>query len=135
MNHPTLTDTKAVIPEGLEGLYEGWHFSPALVSGDIVYLSGIIGAEADMSVNPDPEGQFVRVFETMGHTLTSAGADYGTVVDMVSYHVGLEHFPVFTEVKDRYFPEPYCAWTAIGVSSLLLPGALVEVKVVAKLKP
>jgi len=134
MDHPHLSNTKAVIPEGLERLYDGWHFSPAMIAGDTAYLSGIIGAEPDLSVNPDPEGQFVRVFETMGHTLRAAGLDYGHVVDLVSYHVDLNaHFLVFTEVKDRYFPEPYCAWTAIGIESLLLPGALVEVKAVAKL--
>ena len=36
-------------------------------------------------------------------------------------------------VKDRYLTDPYPAWTAIGVSELAAPAALVEVRVVAVL--
>jgi enamine deaminase RidA (YjgF/YER057c/UK114 family) len=38
------------------------------------------------------------------------------------------------KVRDRYLKEPYPAWTAIGVAELAVPGGLVEVKVIARLK-
>lgn len=134
MKFPALKDTTAIVPEGLEGLYNDWHFSPAVKSGDIIYVSGIIGADENLSVSSDPETQFVQVFETMARTLRSAGADFGNVVELTSYHVDIsEHFAVFAAVKDRYLKTPYCASTAIGVSALLLPAALVEVKAIARL--
>jgi enamine deaminase RidA (YjgF/YER057c/UK114 family) len=133
MKFADLSDTEAVVPAGAEALYENWHFAPAVKSGDLLFISGIIGADDKLQVSPDPEAQFVQVFETMGHTLKSAGLDFGHVVDLSSYHVDLNaHFATFTAVKDRYFHEPYPAWTAIGVSELLLPGALVEVRAIAK---
>ena len=134
MQFKSLKDTVAIVPQGGEPLYDNWHFAPAVRSGDTLYLSGIIGADAQLQVSADAEAQFTQVFETMGHTLAAAGADFSQVVELTSYHVDLNaHFAIFTAVKDRYFQPPYCAWSAIGVSELLLPGALVEVKAVAKL--
>lgn len=133
MKFPTLSDTRAIVPEGLEGLYRDWHFAPAVVSGETVYLSGIIGADATLEVSDDPETQFVQVFETMGRTLTAAGTDFSRVVELTSYHVGLQHFALFSAVRDRYLREPHCASTAVAVAGLLLPAALVEVKAVARL--
>ena len=34
-------------------------------------------------------------------------------------------------VKDRYILEPYPAWTAIGVSELIVPGGLMEIRAIA----
>lgn len=39
--------------------------------------------------------------------------------------------PAFREVKNRVFPRGTCAWTAVGVSELALPGLLAEIKCVA----
>jgi enamine deaminase RidA (YjgF/YER057c/UK114 family) len=131
---PALEDTVAIVPDGLEGLYDGWHFAPAVRSGDMLYLSGIIGADAELKVSEDPETQFVQVFETMGHTLRAAGADFSHVIELTSYHLRLEDtFKTFSTIKDQYFSLPHCAWTAVGVSALLLPAALVEVKAIARL--
>jgi enamine deaminase RidA (YjgF/YER057c/UK114 family) len=135
MNFPDLSNTEAIVPEGTEGLYENWHFAPAVKSGDMLYISGIIGVDEELQVSADPEAQFVQVFETMGQTLKAAGLGFGHVVDLSSYHVDLNtHFATFTAVKDRYINKPYPAWTAIGISELLLPGALVEVKAIARIR-
>jgi enamine deaminase RidA (YjgF/YER057c/UK114 family) len=37
-------------------------------------------------------------------------------------------------VKDRYVEAPYPAWTAIGVVELAVSGALVEIRVTARLR-
>ena len=67
--------------------------------------------------------------------LTKAGVSFADVVDMTTFHVGLQaHLRTFAKVKDRYLKPPYPAWTAIGVSELAVPGGLVEIKVVARLE-
>jgi len=130
---PSAAGVSSVVPDGLEALYDNWHFSPAVVAGDTLYLSGIIGADENLAVSGDPETQFVQVFETMAHTLHSAGTDFSRVLEITSYHVDIHaHFAMFSAVKDRYLPEPWCAWTAIGITELLLPAALVEVKAIAR---
>jgi enamine deaminase RidA (YjgF/YER057c/UK114 family) len=52
---------------------------------------------------------------------------------MTTFHVGLqEHLTTFMAVKDNYLKEPYSAWTAIGITELAFPGALVEIRVTAR---
>ena len=83
----------------------------------------------------DPETQFTQAFEHCKTTLEAAGASFDDVVEMTTFHVGLQqHIAAFMKVKDRYMNDPYPAWTAIGITELAFPGALVEIKLTARLK-
>jgi enamine deaminase RidA (YjgF/YER057c/UK114 family) len=124
-----------VIPKGQEVLYDRFHFAPAVRDKDHLYCSGVIGTGADGKAPSDPETQFTNAFEGVKATLADAGLTFHDVVDITSFHVGLQaNMRSFMKVKDRYVTEPYPAWTAIGVSELAIPGGLVEIKVVARLK-
>jgi len=123
-----------VIPQGMENYYEHYHFAPAVKDGDRLYCSGVIGVGADGKVPADPETQFTQAFEMLKSVLTTAEASLKDVVEMTTFHAGLQtHLPTFMKVKDRYLQEPYPAWTAIGITELALPGGLVEIKVIARL--
>ncbi len=129
---PNMSDR--IIPASMQGVYDQWHFAPAVKVDRTLYVSGLMGTEADSSVSEDPERQFDRVFTRMEEILAEAGCALGDVVEMTSYHLNLaETFPVFSAVKDARMAAPHPAWTAIGVHSLLLPEALVEVKAVARI--
>lgn len=55
------------------------------------------------------------------------------IVEMTTYHVGLkDHFEDFKRIKDEFIKEIYPAWTAIGISELAVEGALIEIRVIAK---
>ncbi len=126
--------SERIIPASMQPIYDQWHFAPAVRVDNTLYLSGLMGTEADSSVSDDPQRQFAQVFSRMEEVLAAAGCGLGDVVEMTSYHLQLgETFPVFAAVKDARMPPPHPAWTAIGVHSLLLPGALVEVKAVARI--
>jgi enamine deaminase RidA (YjgF/YER057c/UK114 family) len=127
--------TSVVIPKGQEGFYERFHFAPAVKDGDRLFCSGVIGVGADGKASPDPETQFTQAFETLSSVLTAAGAAFPDVVEMTTFHVGLQqNLGTFMRVKDKYLSEPYPAWTAIGVTELAIPGGLVEIKVIARLR-
>ena len=126
-------EKKAIISPGRESSYSHWHFSPAMVSGDFVFVSGCIGSRADGSTSDDPAEQFRLAFEHVGTTLEHAAIGFDAVVEMTTYHVGLQrHLDVFRQVKDDFIGEPYPAWTAIGITELAIPGALVEIRVTAR---
>ena len=38
----------------------------------------------------------------------------------------------FVAVKDKFMPAPHAAWTAVGISELAVPGALVEIQILAR---
>ena len=123
-----------VIPPGWEQIYERWHYAPAVRDGDHLRCSGCIGVGADGKVSPDPEVQFRNAFERVTAVLVAAGLSFADVVEMTTYHVHLqEHWPTFMKVKDEFVHAPYPTWTAVGVTELARPGALIEVKVTARL--
>jgi enamine deaminase RidA (YjgF/YER057c/UK114 family) len=124
-----------IVPPGWERLYERWHYAPAVRDGDRLWCSGVIGVGADGQVSADPHTQFTRAFELVGTLLAQAGGSYADVVDFTTFHVNLQtHWNTFMQVKDTFLRPPYPAWTAIGVAELAAPGALVEIRAVARLR-
>ena len=127
---------KRIIPASMQSSYDNFHFAPAVLDGELLRCSGIIGVDREtMKVTADPETQFAQAFDNLGEVLKEAGGNYSDVIEMTTFHVGLnEHLNVFLEVKDRYIQEPYPAWTAIGITELAYPDALVAIRVNAKLR-
>jgi enamine deaminase RidA (YjgF/YER057c/UK114 family) len=124
-----------VVPKGQESFYDQFHFAPAVKDGDRLFCSGVIGIGPDGKASPDPGAQFTQAFETLSAVLSASGASFSDVVEMTTFHVGLQkHLGAFMKIKDEYVKDPYPAWTAIGITELAIPGAILEIKVVARLK-
>ena len=124
----------AIIPESQRSTNQRYRFSAAIRSGDVLHCSGQIGNAADGSLATDPAAQFEQAFANVAEVLAEAGGSWADVVEMTTFHVGLaEHLAAFADVRAKWVQDPYPAWTAIGVSELAAPAALVEVKVVAVL--
>jgi enamine deaminase RidA (YjgF/YER057c/UK114 family) len=125
---------KEVIPAWMKPIYETYHFAPAVIDGDHLRCSGMIGFRPDLSVPEDPTAQFTLAFENLRGLLAEAGRTFANVTEMTTYHVGLRaHMQAFTAVKDKFMSAPYPAWTAVGISELASPGALVEIQVTARM--
>lgn len=148
---------RPIVPPALGPVYETWHFAPAMQAGDFLFCSGIVGtspdgskpqrdglegAEATLKAGDaelgalvavrDPQAQFETAFEALDAILNEAGARLADVVELTSYHVDIAtHMPTFMAVRDRYLSAPWPAWTAVGVSGLIVPGGLVELRAVA----
>ena len=124
---------EVIVPDAMRPHYEALHFAPAVKEGGHLYCSGMLGLGPDGAPIGDPEAQFTQIFESIKDLLSLAGATLGDILEVTSYHVNLgKHLQTFVKVKEQYIPAPYPAWTAVGVNELALPGALVEVKVVAR---
>ncbi|OBF86079.1 hypothetical protein A5791_01080 [Mycobacterium sp. 852002-51163_SCH5372311] len=125
---------KEVIPEWMKPIYDAYHFAPAVIDGDYLRCSGMIGFRPDLSVPEEPTAQFTLAFENLRGLLQEAGLTFANVTEMTTYHVGLQaHLRAFAAVKDEFMPAPYAAWTAVGISELAAPGALVEIQVTARM--
>lgn len=121
-----------VVPNNLQENYTSWHFSPAIISGDFLFCAGCTGRRLDGTISPDITGQAEQSFLTIEKSLKEAGLTFDNIVEITTYHVGLqEHLSDFMTVKDKFIKEPYPAWTAIGVSELAVSGAIIEIKVIA----
>lgn len=129
-----MSKKEVVIPKGQEIYYDQYHFAPAVKDSNRLYCSGVIGVGPDGKAAEDPEVQFTQAFESVQSVLTTAGVTFDNVIEMTTFHVGLQkNLQTFMKVKDRYMKAPYPSWTAIGITELAFPGGLVEIKVIARL--
>lgn len=126
-----------IMPENAEAraFQEEVGFADAVIAGDTVYLSGVVAAPRAGEVGLEPA--FERVFVRIAGVLARAGLGWDDVVEMTSFHTDMPaQIDAFVAVKNRHVTTPPPAWTAIGISRLYEPTAIVEVKVVArKAKP
>ena len=108
-------------------------FADAVIAGEMIYLSGVVAAPAPGETDLKPA--FARAFARIANTLARAGASWDDVVDLTTYHTDLPgQINDFAEVKGRYIKAPFPAWTAIGISALYEPTAVVEIKIVARVR-
>jgi enamine deaminase RidA (YjgF/YER057c/UK114 family) len=128
---------EVIIPQGMEILYEKYHYCPGLKVGNTLYISGQVGRDENLQIVEGTEAQFVQTFENVKKVLSAAGATFDDVVEMITYHVteinsnNLPHLPLFIEVKDRYFTNKFPTWTGVGITALSTPGLIVEIKCTA----
>lgn len=135
-NASAQSEREGIVPERMQSWYDGFHFSPAIRAGDMVYLSGVVAGrpEGDAPDQAAYEANFTAAFEAITLVLNEAGADWGDVVEMTTFHVELgdeTQRAAFQAVRDRYIVEPWPAWTAIGVERLWGENGLVEIRVTA----
>ena len=139
---------EVIVPEGMEMLYEKYHYCPGIKVGNMLYISGQVGRDENMQVVEGTEAQFVQAFENVKKVLLAAGATFNEVVEMITYHVTetssasgdsqssltIPYLPLFIEVKDRYFTRQYPTWTGVGVTGLSTARLIVEIKCTAVLE-
>ncbi|MFM0118270.1 RidA family protein [Paraburkholderia sp. RL18-101-BIB-B] len=130
-----MSKREAIIPAGMEAVYEKIHYAPAVKVGNTIYVSGQIGRDTAMQLVEGREAQIVRAFENLKLVLAAAGASLSDVVDVTTYHTDMRDLPLFMKVRDQYLTtHPLPAWTAVGAHMLGgAAGYIVEIKAVAVL--
>ena len=123
-----------ILPSESQASYDAFHFAPAVRSKNgIIYCSGQIGVAPNGGVPESAEDEFRNAWQAVGAVLAEAGLTYDDIIEFTTFHVGLqEHLATFMSVKDEFLSAPWPAWTAIGITELAVPGARVEIRVVAE---
>jgi enamine deaminase RidA (YjgF/YER057c/UK114 family) len=115
------------------------HYRQALRIGDRIEISGQGGWDADFTLSATSlEDEIVKACDNVEKTLAEAGASWGDVVNIHSYHVptaddsiGGQHMSAMVDQFRKRFGENLPLWTALGVKALALPDQHVEIEVVA----
>lgn len=125
----------SIFPKGKQAQYDQYGYSAAIKSEDLLFVSGQVGVRDDGAVTDDPAAQIEQAFENLRLVLDAAGCSMDDIVDITSFHVDMHrHFEVFHAAKQKAFPAaPFPNWTAVGVTTLVDPSLLVEIKVVARI--
>ncbi|HET7235979.1 MAG TPA: RidA family protein [Actinomycetota bacterium] len=98
-----------------------------------IYVAGQIATDVDGNlVGPgDLRAQTEQVYENLSRVLEANGATFADVVKLGTFFTTLADLAGSREVRARYLPEEPPASTAVQVTALVLPGALIEVDLVA----
>ena len=81
-----MTKRDAIFPAGRQALYENHRYSAAIRSGDLLFVSGQVGAREDGSPEPDFEKQVQLAFDNLAAVLKAAGCTFDDVVDVTTFH-------------------------------------------------
>lgn len=113
-------------------IFAKFSYSAAVRAGDFIYVAGQIGLNPDGSMPEGDETQITNAFDRLQIVLEASGSSLDDVVELVSYHVGLQkHLARFVEIKNRYIRAPFPTWTILEIAGLARPGLVIEIKAVA----
>ena len=118
-------------PEGVARLPV---FSSAVRSGDLIFLSGAIGALPGVSPPTLAEGGIIpetrQTMDNLAAVLEAAGAGWQDVVKCTVFLADMADYATFNEVYLEYFPEDPPARSALAAAGLAFD-ARVEVECIA----
>jgi 2-iminobutanoate/2-iminopropanoate deaminase len=110
----------------------GRPFSPAILAGGTLYVSGQIGIDLKTGKIPEQfEAEVKLCLENIGILLQAGGMEYADVVAVQVYLTDMDQFQRMNSVYTTIFKEPRPTRTTVGVSKLA-GGAHIEITVTAK---
>jgi 2-iminobutanoate/2-iminopropanoate deaminase len=105
-------------------------FSPAVVAGDFVYVSGQASVDETGKIVSDTfEGEFRRSVENLRKVLVAAGCTLADVIQTRNYVRDAPDVPLFNQLYREYFSAPFPARTTI--TNCLPPSLKFEIEAVA----
>ena len=110
----------------------GGHYRHAVCHGDLVFVSGQLGARPDGTHTADLpfEDQVRQALANLRDALVSADADLDSVLKLTAYIVDVAHWPRFNAVYASVMGEARPARTVVPVPELHY-GYLVELDAIA----
>lgn len=122
-----------VFPAKPHALYELHRYSPAVRSGDLLFVSGQVGARPDGSPEPDLAKQVQLAFDHLNATLEAAGATFADVVDVTLFMIDPDAIfeTIWPVLQANWGEKPFPNITAVGVT--WLSGFTFEIKAIARI--
>jgi 2-iminobutanoate/2-iminopropanoate deaminase len=109
-------------------------FTPAIVTGDLVFTSGQIGIDAKTGQLAEGiEGQFEQVFKNLAAVLEASGSSIEHVVKATVFLADMKDYNTMNELYKKQFKGDPPARTTVQVARLPRD-AKIEIEVVAVLK-
>ena len=110
----------------------GTLYSPGVLVGDTLYISGLQGTDPQTHTLPQDFGQEAKnCLENVGRVLKDSRMDYSDVVSVQIYLVDLSQFQEVNSLYKEYFKSPYPSRTTVQVAKLSL-GSHIEIAGIAR---
>jgi len=108
-------------------------FAAATEHAGVLYLSGVIATGPDGALvgRDDPAAQAACCLDQIEQVLTAAGAGLGDILRATCYGTSHAGIHAWIAERNRRLPARTAA-TSVLVSELLVPGALIEIEIIAR---
>jgi enamine deaminase RidA (YjgF/YER057c/UK114 family) len=104
------------------------HYCHVVRSGNLVWVSGIVGMEANGHIPPDTVAQFDIAMDTMDECLKAAGAGPEHVTKVQVFMTDISERASINPRRIAYFGENRPASTLVEVKGLVDPRMKVEIE-------
>jgi 2-iminobutanoate/2-iminopropanoate deaminase len=105
-------------------------FSPVIVAGDLVFVSGQASVDAKGQIVSDTfEGEFRRSVENLAKALAAAGCTLADVIQTRNYVRDASDLPLYNQLYRQYFSDPFPTRTTI--TNCLPPALRYEIEAIA----
>ena len=117
---------------GAELVPAGTLYSPGVLDGDTLYISGLQGTDPQTHTLPNDFGQEAKnCLANVGRVLKDSGMDFSNVASVQVYLVDISQFEKMNGVYKEYFKSSLPSRTAVQVSKLSL-GSHIEIAAIAR---
>lgn len=113
--------------------FEPYKIALAWKVGDLVFTSGqaAITEQGEIVGLGDFDAQVEQTMKNVARVLELAGSSIKDIVKVNIYVTDMANFPKVLELREKYFSYPWPADTIVEVSSLAIPGLMIEVDATA----
>ena len=109
-----------------------YHYSQAVKAAGMTMVSGQLPLDINGSLVPGGIAeQSHQVLKNLAAVMESAFLGLHVIVKTTVYLKDIADLPAFAEIYKQYFPKIKPAFTAVEVSGLPVPGALIQVDMIA----
>ena len=108
------------------------HYAQAVRFGNLLFVTGCTGVAAGgQLIDDDVVEQTRQVFHNLQAILAAAGASFSDVLKVTIYLTDVRDAPLINPVRQQVFGQTRPASTLVQISALAVPGAKVEIDLVA----
>jgi 2-iminobutanoate/2-iminopropanoate deaminase len=122
-----------VIARDPDGLPVPRGFSQSMTVGDLVFVSGQlpVNAARELVGGDDAVAQTRQVFHNLEVALKANGLGLQDIVKFTALVVTNDAYEAFRDVRDELIRAPFPTSTVACVTEIVIPGAVIEIDVVA----
>lgn len=104
------------------------HYCHSVRAGELIWVSGIVGMNADGDIPVDTKSQFDIALDAMDACLRAAGGRPHTVTKVQIFLTDISERGLINPAREVYFGEHRPASTLVEVSALVDPRMKVEIE-------
>ena len=125
-----MPEREPIIPAGVA---PNPNLSPGIRVGNMLYVSGNVGTDANGNLAEGCEAQSRQVMANIRAIVEAAGGRMEDVCKITCFLTNMDDYAAYSKVRSETWPANPPASSTVGVTCLVRPEMVVEVEAIVKL--